>query len=267
VHRKNLNKAYRWIWKIERDGTFKHLPWNERKRKFVPNRIDGKQEIWNSYKKYLRKRNIEEEITTLTNYLEQPGMPGINGKLIDNEGFPLPDIDIMEIRKARNRLIILQNDYKNLMSVIESSMQKYFESVNKEKKDNLIENNKPKIELQNKTDPITITVSEDIKEVDIKLKIPFCYVSLVTQESPADEAGLAVGDGILKFDSITYGKYNDPLIKISELIKLKKDIEIPIEIVRKNNEDKNIYMSLKLIPHAWNGQGLLGCKLVLDINK
>lgn len=40
----------------------------------------------------------------ISEYLESPGMPGVKGSLVDNEGFPLANIDLFEVRKLRNRL-------------------------------------------------------------------------------------------------------------------------------------------------------------------
>jgi len=48
---------------------------------------------------------IEQEIFELTDFLTGEGMPGINGSLIDREGFPIPNVDHMAIRTARNKLI------------------------------------------------------------------------------------------------------------------------------------------------------------------
>ena len=49
-------------------------------------------------------------------------MPGIKGKLVDDEGFPFANIDLFEIRKMRNRLAHLQTDHVNLMKTIESKL-------------------------------------------------------------------------------------------------------------------------------------------------
>ena len=40
----------------------------------------------------------------INEYLTQPGMPGVKGNLVDEEGFPRNDIDLIEIRRMRNRL-------------------------------------------------------------------------------------------------------------------------------------------------------------------
>ena len=57
------------------------------------------------------KDELEKAIMDITDYLTAPGMPGLKGNLIDEEGFPRADLDLIEIRKHRNRLACLQTDH------------------------------------------------------------------------------------------------------------------------------------------------------------
>ena len=41
-----------------------------------------------------KKKEIEDEIMTLSECLTAEGMPGLSGSLVDKEGFPREDIDI-----------------------------------------------------------------------------------------------------------------------------------------------------------------------------
>jgi 26S proteasome non-ATPase regulatory subunit 9 len=66
-----------------------------------------------------QKDEIEQSIADITEYLEAPGMPGVTGRLVDEEGFPRADLDLFEIRKMRNRLACLQTDHVNVMKQIE----------------------------------------------------------------------------------------------------------------------------------------------------
>lgn len=52
-----------------------------------------------------QRKIMEQEIFDLTDYLNSDGMPGVDGSLIDKEGFPIPNVDHMAIRTARNKLI------------------------------------------------------------------------------------------------------------------------------------------------------------------
>ena len=50
------------------------------------------------------------------------GNPGLKGHLVDNEGFPRADVDIIEVRKLRNRHACLQTDHTNLMKEVEKRL-------------------------------------------------------------------------------------------------------------------------------------------------
>jgi 26S proteasome non-ATPase regulatory subunit 9 len=52
-----------------------------------------------------QRKSMEQEIFDLTDFLNGDGMPGVNGSLIDREGFPIPNVDHMAIRTARHKLI------------------------------------------------------------------------------------------------------------------------------------------------------------------
>ena len=69
-----------------------------------------------------QKDEMEKTIMDLTEFLETPPMPGVKGPLVDSEGFPRGDIDLIEVRKMRHRLACLQTDHCNLMKQIENEM-------------------------------------------------------------------------------------------------------------------------------------------------
>jgi len=51
--------------------------------------------------------------------------------LVDSEGYPRNDIDVHQIRLARNKIVCLQNDCRALMRTIESKLYEYHESLKK----------------------------------------------------------------------------------------------------------------------------------------
>jgi 26S proteasome regulatory subunit N4 len=200
-----------------------------------------------------KRLKMEEEIISLTNFLNSEGMPGVEGKLIDDQGFPLPNIDIMAVRTARNKLILLQNDLKNLMISIEKNMQEYFKS-DREKR--IQEVAKEKVSNE---EPISISVYEENKSPTLSLKVPFAWVGSVAANSPAEEAGLKTNDGIINFDkTVYYGVSSNPLQKIAEIVSRKTGQEIQVELLRKDEEQNSQYLNIILIPHQWSGQGVLG---------
>lgn len=149
------------------------------------------------------------------------------------------------------------------MLQIEKEMQEYFKNEN-EKKQLCQDSAKT-----NKTEPIKVGVPSEDKDKSayIKpisdIKIPFAYVGLVTAGSPAEEAGLLAGDGILNFDNkIYYGIFDNPLQKVAEIVREKLNKEIHVDVLRiiidSQGFEKFEYKTLSLIPHQWAGQGVLG---------
>ena len=159
------------------------------------------------------------------------------------------------------------------MLQIEKEMQEYFKTESERKQKETQEEKKPK---QDKSEPIKVTgVPSDESGTknlsSTNIKIPFAYVGLVSQGSPAEEAGLKPRDGIINFDDkVLYGYYQNPLVKVAEIVKAKINQSIQVEVMRSNLDEQGFerieYVKLVLMPHEWAGQGVLGCKLNLEKN-
>lgn len=202
---------------------------------------------------------LESKIFEITDYLNQDGFPGVEKPLIDEEGFPLPGLDLYAIREARHNLIKLQNDHKFLMTCLEKEMHQYFDN---EKKENKIEY---KQETKEYKDPQLIQVFEDNSDFNSyksSLKTPFCVVENVLKCSPAEIAGFVNNDLIYNFGGIDIN-FQNPLEKIGLLVKNSEDKEIIVEVYR---EKINEHLKLKLVPKKWEGNGLLGFKINLIKN-
>ena len=212
------------------------------------------------------KKKLEERISELTDYLCGPGMPGIDGSLIDKDGFPKSGLDLVSIRTARHELIYKQNDLKSLMEKIEKKMMAYFEELNKNKKEEkkLIEENSNKNRNSNQKEETTADAcgeKENIIKEKGHLREPFAKIVNVEKGSPADEAGLKAEDDIIVFNGILYkGVSYNPLNTLADIVKSKIGQQIPISVVRKNNDNLLEVVNLDIIPHTWNGRGVLGCK-------
>ena len=209
------------------------------------------------------RKKLEEKIASLTEFLNGPGMPGVDGSLIDRDGFPKPGLDHVTIRTVRHDLICTQNDLKNLMEKIEKKMASYFEEINNKKSEEIEEEPKKNI-FNNKEEKTTDAVDEDKnKENDMEQNMKEAFAKIVSVEigSPAEEAGLKPEDHIINFNGVLYkGVSHNPLITLSEIVKNKIGEEIPVSIVRKNKDNILHIEKLNIIPHTWNGRGVLGCK-------
>ena len=226
-------------------------------------KIDKRQELLQLDKE---KKKLEEKIGDLTDYLTQPGMPGVDGSLIDKDGFPKQGLDLVSIRTARHDLICTQNDLKNLMEKIEKKMMAYFEELNNDKmeEDSKEEVKKPNSNIKEETTAGACSEDKNNNNVQENIREPFAKIVSVENDSPADEAGLKPEDAIIDFNGILYkGVSHNPLMTLSEIVKSKIGEEIPISVIRKNKENILTIEHLKIVPHTWSGRGFLGCKLII----
>ncbi|KAH8741560.1 proteasome 26S subunit [Cryptosporidium ryanae] len=214
-----------------------------------------------------RKTEIEDEVNRLMDFLNSCGINvGLKGKLVDNEGFPRPDIDIFEVRKARNRIAILNTDYTNLMNEIENKLIE------------IHKNEKIKVNIEGRA-----RTSEKNN-----LKYPFGYVDSLLPDSPADLSGIKEGDIIVDFGDIYTEKELETkeeskllVTKTSELALANVDKLIQVTLLRNtqqnwfdtlyNNSPDLSYssinmsefetISVQLTPRRWEGPGVLGCHI------
>jgi len=71
------------------------------------------------------KRNkIESEIKTYQEVLSSQGV-GMSDDLVDAEGYPRNDIDVFQIRGARNKILTLTNDARAIMREIETKLHEF----------------------------------------------------------------------------------------------------------------------------------------------
>ncbi|XP_033641089.1 26S proteasome non-ATPase regulatory subunit 9-like [Asterias rubens] len=183
------------------------------------------------------KDSIEREIKELYDVLESQGNVGMDGPLIDSEGYPRNDIDVYSARTARHRIICLQNDHKALMVNIENSLHDLhsYERQQREQGESLPTNGAS-------TAAIAL--------------IPFASIDLVSEGSPAANAGLLVGDEIIEFGSICTSNFKS-LQDIATVVRHSQGRSVRVVTLR---EGKEVPLSLK--PQTWSGRGLLGCNIV-----
>ncbi len=69
----------------------------------------------------LRRDQLEKELEYYLNTLESLGV-GMEGGLLDSEGFPRADIDLYVVRESRQKVAMLRNDLKAIMKDIEQGL-------------------------------------------------------------------------------------------------------------------------------------------------
>lgn len=153
--------------------------------------------------------------------------------LIDAQGFPLANKDLMAIRTAKQRINVLRNDSKALRDRVAKVLE---------------------LAINGDAVQSTQTSAASGSGTTPQLKA-FARVNSVAENSPAQTAGLSPGDEIVKFGSITVEKGLTALAAPGVVV---DGTSIQIQVRRSGD-----VISLTLTPRAgWGGRGLLGCHLL-----
>ncbi|XP_037536305.1 26S proteasome non-ATPase regulatory subunit 9 isoform X1 [Nematolebias whitei] len=202
------------------------------------NRPEGTEVTMDDVKNLVKKKDeIEEQIQAYYDVLEDQGV-GVEGPLVDDEGYPRADVNLYQIRAARHNISCLQNDHKAIMAEIEEALHK------------LHAREKAKQE-QDATE-----AQEEAMEQQVTLPPPFARVDAVTEGSPASGAGLRVGDEVIEFGSVNTGNFQN-LQNIASVVQHSEGKPLRVGVIRAGQK-----VQMNLTPQRWSGRGLLGCNIV-----
>eukprot|EP01025_Chloroclados_australasicus_P004992 TRINITY_DN11403_c0_g1_i1.p2 TRINITY_DN11403_c0_g1~~TRINITY_DN11403_c0_g1_i1.p2 ORF type:complete len:233 (-),score=27.81 TRINITY_DN11403_c0_g1_i1:402-1019(-) len=190
-----------------------------------------------------QKKQIETELDVRYGRLLGPNGPGLSGNLVDAEGYPRADIDILEVRQDRQRVSELQNDLKNVIEKISDLLER-LHSVAREA---------GSVRQKEPSNSTMQPISDKLQMADY---VPFAVVDEVAENSPASEAGIQVGDQLCLFGSVTHLS-RDKLPSIANVLQTNEN-KIVKTVFLRNDE----IVAMDLIPRKWNGRGLLGCHIV-----
>ncbi|KAH7138422.1 26S proteasome non-ATPase regulatory subunit 9 [Dendryphion nanum] len=190
---------------------------------------------------------VEAELKALGAVLDSHGV-NMNTGLTTFDGFPRSDIDVPQIRTTRARIIRLRNDYKDLMNRIEKGLHEHHARLQAQAQDNSLTN----------TSPLAGSSS-----TAAALEAPFAKVNSVVDGSPADSAGLKVGDTITKFGWVDWTNH-DKLARVAEAVSQNEGLPITVKALRPSSSGgASEAVEVQLTPNRnWGGRGLLGCHLL-----
>jgi len=196
------------------------------------------------------KKSYELEIENLTTFLTtgQGAKYGLNKPLVDQEGFPESDVDlVISVRQARNKLAHLKTDIRDIMSQIESELHSLHAASNHHSKNS---------STNVSNGPARKEAYDDAE--------PFVMVDEIRENSPAQLSGLQDGDKVLQFGSV--GPFTRSSLQLSsarimeiiaQVVKDSENSSIPVVVSRKDQRE-----NLTLVPRkGWGGLGLVGCRL------
>jgi len=104
----------------------------------------------------------------------------MTGPLVDSEGFPRNDIDIYQVRQARQTIICLQNDHKELMNQIQTLLNQYHSEI--ATTDPELVNRASALDLDSDRSPGGANLA------DLAPARAIVVVNLVSPDSPAEKA-------------------------------------------------------------------------------
>ncbi|KAL3424816.1 26S proteasome non-ATPase regulatory subunit 9 [Phlyctema vagabunda] len=197
-----------------------------------------------------KKDNLEAEISALSSVLDSHGVD-MSTRLITPDGFPRADLDVAQIRTTRARIIYLRNDYKSLMSVIEKHIHEHFARQAEESREG----------NTNSNNELATPGSSDIPAPQ-QLGPPFAKVNSVVAGSPAESAGLKVGDEIRNFGYVNRSNH-DGLKRVGECVQGNEGRNVMVKVSRADASQRRQELQLTLTPRKdWGGRGLLGCHIL-----
>jgi len=204
-----------------------------------------------------RRAEIERELLSISSELLRPGpngepAVGLKGNLVDKEGFPRADVDLMRITTLRNRMAILNTDLDETMRGIERELHMAHSIASL-----------PPSSAPSSANSIPAPapagdapgLSGSARRALLK---PFAKVDQVFPGSPAAACGLKQGDGIVLFghlDESTIAAKG--FTSLATVVSPGATLKITIDPA-----DGKGRKTVFLTPAPWSGQGLLGCKLV-----
>ncbi|KAJ4375520.1 putative 26S proteasome regulatory subunit [Didymella sp. IMI 355093] len=193
------------------------------------------------------KDRVETELKALGQVLDSHGV-NMNTGLTTFDGFPRSDIDVPQIRTTRARIIRLKNDHKDLMSRIEKGLHEHHARIAEQAQNN--STTAGQAQAGQSAPPAA-------------LEAPFAKVNSVVAGSPADEAGLKVGDSITKFGWVDWTNH-ERLGRVAEAVSQNEGIPITVKALRSSSSGGPAEtVQMQLTPRRnWGGRGLLGCHLL-----
>ncbi|KAH7293597.1 hypothetical protein KP509_28G032000 [Ceratopteris richardii] len=210
-----------------------------------------------------KRSELETEMNVIISRLCRPGGPGLEGNLLDREGFPRADIDIFQVRGDRQRLSVLRNDHKSLTEQIEKNIgilhsthtvltlpQKRTAEGEEVHPRSIPTTDSESSRLTSQTPPIV--PSSRTAEMHPPAGLPFAVFDEVQEGSPAKLDGIMIGDQLIKFGSVEGG--DNVLIRLAAEGHMNEGKAVPVIVLR-----RGVQVQLTVTPRPWSGPGLLGC--------
>lgn len=158
-----------------------------------------------------KKENLEAELSALGSVLDSHNV-NMNTSLTTFDGYPRADIDVAQIRTTRARIVRLKNDHKAIMAKLEVAVEEQFAA-----------GKSPETLTANARITDGTSSAPRLAVSPAAIEPPFAKVNTVVPNSPADHAGLKVGDNVTKFGSINYANH-ERLSRVAQVVQQNEDV-------------------------------------------
>ncbi|VDD76987.1 unnamed protein product [Mesocestoides corti] len=170
-----------------------------------------------------KRKILEKEAAEFSSILENNDNVGMRGPLIDSEGFPRSDIDLVAVRTARNRIACINTDYAELMKELEAVTARLHE-------------NRHRVSSVGPLSSVDCTQSPADRYTT-----PFLLVDHVARLSPAELSGIRAGDRIARFGSVHSTNFSG-LSSIAEVVKTTEEkVPIPVTVLRSCDDSVSVH--------------------------
>ncbi|KAL8836617.1 MAG: hypothetical protein Q9170_002840 [Blastenia crenularia] len=169
------------------------------------------------------KSRLEEELKALSGVLDSVGIPIPTAReTVLFEAFPA---ELNAVRTTRTRIIRLRNDYKGLMSKIEDGLHSHHAQA------------RTAMHSASALLDSSISTANQASSGSSPLEAPFAKVNSVVAGSPAEDAGLKVGDKICRFGNVDWMNH-EKLSKVAETVQRNEGVS------RSMSDDVNYILTI-----------------------
>ncbi|CAG9464792.1 unnamed protein product [Pedinophyceae sp. YPF-701] len=189
-----------------------------------------------------QKDTVEAEMDACLARLNAPGQPGETEPLVDREGFPRDDVDIPQIRTDRKRVIELRNDHKGIMKQLGELLTQLHAAV------------KHEVPRPSAADAAQ-TGAAPPDAPAAPATAPFAVIDQVAADSPAQAAGVQLGDRVVAVGDIR-GPPAEAFERVAAWLPTAEGVKVALVVEREGR-----LVTLALVPRRWGGRGLLGCHM------
>ncbi|KAN0066515.1 putative 26S proteasome regulatory subunit [Thecaphora frezii] len=200
-------------------------------------------------------KRVDEELQFHQATLSANGV-GLKSSLIDANGFPLPDKDLVAIRSARNRIAMLHSDSRAVRERVSKLLEL---AINGDPTDAATARTTTASERNTSGSIPALSTTATTASLQ-----PFARINSVAVGSPAEAAGLRSQDLVLRFSSIDY-RNSDGLKALARPGVVVDGVALEVVVQRGGSAPLQTQdaTTLRLVPASgWGGRGLLGCHIV-----